>query len=168
MISTTTTQVSYTANGATTAFAFAYLFYANSHLVVQVTDLSGVTTTMVLGTDYNVSGAGVGGGGTVTFVVAPTNLYVVTITRVVPLTQLTQYINSDLFPAATHEQTLDKIFMALQQMNFNLTTLMAGATVRVQLGKLQIKNDTDSLWYTVGVESVGGIPSLYLLDTGSA
>ncbi len=58
--------------------------------------------------------------------------------------------------------------MALQQMNFNLTTLMAGATFRVQLGKLQIKNDTDSLWYTVGVESVGGIPSLYLLDTGSA
>jgi hypothetical protein len=40
-------------------------------------------------------------------------------------------------------------------------TMVAGNWV------LQLKNDTDSKWYTVGVENTNGIPTLYLSDTGT-
>jgi hypothetical protein len=31
---------------------------------------------------------------------------------------------------------------------------------------LQIRNDSDGLYYTVGIENDNGVPSLYLSDTG--
>jgi len=119
--STTQNKAQHTANGVTTAFSFPYLFYDNSHLVVTTTDLStGAETTKLITTDYTVTGAGAGAGGTVTFLVAPANGLRVTIRRVVPLTQLTDYVNDDDFPEETLERDIDKAIMAIQQTDENV------------------------------------------------
>lgn len=45
---------------------------------------------------------------------------------------------------------------------------VAGSTFRIKNGKIQIKNDTDGLWYTSGIKTIDGIPTEYLSDTGEA
>lgn len=107
-IASQTSRISYTGDGATTAFAVPFFFSANSDLVVSVQDLSGNVTTEILGTDYNLTGATIPAGGTCTFIVAPTTDFLIAITRVPPLTQLTSYNNNDPFPAKSHENALDK------------------------------------------------------------
>lgn len=120
-VSTTTSRADYTGNGVTTAFAVPFYFLDNSHLIVYRTVIStGVSTTLALGTDYTVSGAGVGAGGTVTLTVAPTALQKISILRNVPLTQLVHYVPNDPFPAATHEQALDQLTMEMQQVQEQL------------------------------------------------
>ena len=81
-VTTTTNTASYTGDGSTTAFAFSNLFFANGDLVVSVDN---VVKTIV--TDYNVTGAGVTSGGTVTFVTAPANSTEVVIRRTVTYDQ---------------------------------------------------------------------------------
>ena len=61
-ISSTTNRVSYTGNGVTTEFAFAYKFLVNTDLKVYN---DGALQTIT--TDYTVTGAGEESGGTVTF-----------------------------------------------------------------------------------------------------
>lgn len=117
-VSTTTSRADYNGNGATTAFTVPFYFLDSTHLVVLRTQIStGFVATMVSGTDYTVSGAGVPAGGTVTFTVAPTDDQKVSILRNVPLTQLTAYVPNDPFPAASHERALDKLTMEMQQVN---------------------------------------------------
>lgn len=117
-VSTTTSRADYTGNGVTTAFSVPFYFLDNSHLLVLRTVIStGVSTTLVLSSDYTVTGAGVSGGGTVTCTVAPTAAQKISILRNVPLTQLTAYVPNDPFPAASHERALDQLTMEMQQVN---------------------------------------------------
>lgn len=112
----TVSRYRYLANGVTVAFAFSALFLDNSHLRVVVTDTSGNDVVKTISTDYTVTGALNPSGGTVTFGTAPTNGYYVTISRVVPITQATDYVPNDSFPAETHETALDKLTMISQQL----------------------------------------------------
>ncbi len=115
-LSTSANKYQYTAGGGT-VFAFPVLFLLNTDLRVTVTNLTtGVDTVAVLNTDYTVTGAGVAGGGSVTFGVAPTTGRRITIERIVPLTQLTDYVLNDNFPSDVTERNLDKATMALQQL----------------------------------------------------
>lgn len=105
-------------NGATTAFAFGYLFLEDSHLEVTITVVStGVDTLQTLNSDYTVTGAGVSSGGTVTFSAAPASGERVTIRRVVPYTQDSDYTEAGDFPAETTESALDMLTMQAQQLN---------------------------------------------------
>lgn len=115
-LSSTQQKVQYTGNGATTLYVVPFYFLANTDLVVITTDTSGTNTVKVLTTDYTLVGAGVPSGGGLTFGVAPTNGHRITIMRVVPLTQLLDYVNNDAFPADTHEQALDRLTMVCQQL----------------------------------------------------
>lgn len=119
-ISSTANRIQYTAGGSTTEFAFPYLFYDESHLVVYLTDLSDVSTKQTLGTDYTVTGAGEDAGGEVTFTTAPTSGYVVTIYRSVPLTQTMDLVDGEGFEADTLEQAFDMNVMAIQQLQDSL------------------------------------------------
>lgn len=121
-VSTTTSRADYTGNGVTTAFTVPFYFLDNSHLLVLRTVIAtGVSTTLALGTDYSVTGAGVGAGGTLTCTVAPTSAQKISILRNVPLTQLIHYVPNDPFPAATHEQGLDQLTMEMQQLSEGLS-----------------------------------------------
>lgn len=116
-VQTTTSRADYTGNGSTTAFTVPFYFLDNTHVVVYRTQIStGVISTLTLGSDYNMTGAGVSTGGTLTMTVAPTTDQKLSILRNVPLTQLIHYVPNDPFPAATHEQALDQLTMEVQQL----------------------------------------------------
>jgi hypothetical protein len=60
---------------------------------------------------------GNGSGGNVTLVTGATASDTITIIRSVPLTQETDYVENDSFPAETHEEALDKLTMQIQELN---------------------------------------------------
>jgi len=87
-VNTTTSRADYTGNGVTTAFTVPFYFLDNTHLTVLRTVIAtGVSTTLALGTDYTVTGAGVPAGGTVTCTVAPTAAQKISILRNVPFAE---------------------------------------------------------------------------------
>ena len=118
-VSSTTSRVSYAGNGSTTAFAVPFKFLANSDLVVIKTTGS-TQTTLVLSTDYTVSGAG-GTSGTVTCTIAPAAGSTLVIYRDPAATQLVDYQANDPFPAETHETALDKLTMLVQRVKLVVT-----------------------------------------------
>jgi len=117
-ISSTTARVAYNGNSSLVTFTVPFYFIADAHLLVtKYVVATGVTTTLALTTDYTVTGAGVLTGGSITCVVAPATGTQIIITRNVPLTQETNYIENDPFPAEVHEQALDKLTMEVQQID---------------------------------------------------
>ena len=117
-VSTTTSKVSYTGNGSTSAFAYTYKIFADAELKVYV---GGVLKTLT--THYTVSGAGGASGGNVTFTAGniPINLAAVVISRNISKTQVTDYVENDSFPAETHESALDKLTMLVQDVDNSVT-----------------------------------------------
>src|SRR5207249_2522630 len=102
---------SYTANGITTVFAYAFRILAASHLVVK---LDGV----VQSAGFTVSGVNSPSGGSVTFTVAPTSLVVVNLSRVTPADQQATYLlfeQNDLSASQALETALDKLTMIEQE-----------------------------------------------------
>jgi hypothetical protein len=113
---TTTVSPLYTGNGVTTAFSTVFHFSADSEVLVYLVTIStGVETLQTITTHYTVTGAGTGAAGTVTFVAAPSALYYVKMVRSTALTQLTDYVEGTKFPAATHENSLDKLTRIAQE-----------------------------------------------------
>lgn len=116
-ITTTTNRYQYTGNGATTEFSFSNLFLSNEDLVVLVvTTATEASVTQVLDTDYTVTGAGNGAGGTVTMITPPAATETLVIYRDAEATQETDYTEGDAFPAESHETALDKITILTQQL----------------------------------------------------
>ena len=108
-------------NGSTTAFATGFRFLQNSDIkVIQTVDSTGVETVQTEITNYTLTGAGLDAGGTVTMLIAPPTGTTLTIKRDVPLTQGTDYIENDNFPAESHEEALDKLTMIVQQIQEEL------------------------------------------------
>jgi len=114
-VSTQTSKSQYTGNGVTTAFTGSFRILDQTHITVILTDLSGVDATQTLTTNYTVSGVG-GATFTVTFVVAPTNGFGITIFRNVPLTQGLDLVLNDEFPSTEIENSFDKATMIDQQL----------------------------------------------------
>jgi hypothetical protein len=105
----------YAGSGTTGPFTVTFRFLANSHLRVIKTSTTGSETTLNLGVDYSVTGAG-GASGTVTLTSPLLTGEKLTIVRNVPLTQETDYVFDDSFQAESHEQALDKLTMITQQL----------------------------------------------------
>lgn len=114
-ISTTASRISHNGNGVTTAFSFPYRFLTNADLTVIKVAANGTETTLVLNTDYTVSGADNDAGGTVTIGTAPASGTRIVIFRSMGITQEVDYITGDSFPAETHERALDRLTMIAQQ-----------------------------------------------------
>jgi hypothetical protein len=115
-VSTSTSTANYTANGSTTTFAYPFKIFADSDLVVILRNTAtAVETLQVLNSAYTVTGAGNVAGGNVVFGTAPASGNTVFIRRVLPLTQETDYVANDPFPADAHEDALDKLTMLVQQ-----------------------------------------------------
>lgn len=102
---------SYTGTGATTDFSTVFSFFETSEVVVKVDG-----SLKVENVDYTVTG-GDGLIGSVVFVVAPANATLVTLERVVPYSQETDFANFDGNPADVTEKQLDKIVMQTQQLS---------------------------------------------------
>lgn len=113
-----TTKTPYAGNGVTTVFPFTFKIFDQAHLVVTETNALGVTSTLVLNTDYTVTGVGLDAGGSITRLGAtspPPTGTTGLIRRVLPLTQTADIRNQSAFYAATHEDVFDKAAMVDQQ-----------------------------------------------------
>ena len=115
-VSSTTTKVSYSGDGSQTVFAYTFKIFADADLRVIERASNGTETVKTLTTDYTVSGAGTDGGGNVTFVTAPASGVTVIIKRNLGLTQGTDYIDNDPFPAESHEDALDRLTFIAQNI----------------------------------------------------
>jgi hypothetical protein len=128
-LSTTTRRNDYTGDSATSVYAYSYRIFSNTELNVTVRDTDDAETTLTITTDYTVSGVGAASGGNVTLVNASqawltsgnlTNGYIISIRRIVPLTQTTDIRNQGSFFPETHEDALDYLTMIAQQQQDTL------------------------------------------------
>lgn len=116
-VSSGTSRSDYAGNGSTSDFATGFRFLQNADLKVILTVVStGIETVQTLNSDYTVVGAGLDSGGTVSMAIPPATGETLTIKRNVSLTQDTDYVDNDDFPAESHEQALDKLTMITQQI----------------------------------------------------
>tara|TARA_R100001377_G_C3190107_1_gene110214 strand:+ start:74 stop:1972 length:1899 start_codon:yes stop_codon:yes gene_type:complete len=115
-VSSTTTKNSYSGDASTTTFAYGFKIFANADLTVILRSSTGTETVQTLTTHYTVTNAGVDTGGNVEFGSAPASGVTVVIRRNVALTQSTDYVANDPFPAATHEDALDRLTFINQQL----------------------------------------------------
>lgn len=104
----------YTGNGATTAFTFPFVFFNDGDLKVYV---AGVLKTLT--TDYTVTGAGVAGGGTVTFLAAPANGAAIVIVRDTAI-QNTTHFSVGRLNTETLNLVLNTLFTIAQEIDLKL------------------------------------------------
>ena len=116
-VSSTNTRNSYSGNGSTTVFAYTFKIFDDDDITVIIrTDSTGAETTKTKTTHYSVSGVGSASGGNITFGSAPASGETVVLLRTTARTQLTDYVANDPFPAATHEDALDKLTFLVQEL----------------------------------------------------
>lgn len=114
-LSSTTSRVSYTGNNTTDTYAYTFKIFSASDLRVTKV-ISGVESTLVLNTDYTVTGVGGVSGGNI--VLTAGNLatgHILVIRRVRTLTQTTDIRNQGTFYPEAHENVFDKLVMNDQQ-----------------------------------------------------
>jgi hypothetical protein len=105
----------YVGNNSTDTYNYTFKIFSSAHLRVIKT-VSGVETVLALGADYTVTGANNLTGGTV--VLTAGNLDtgdLLTLRRVVPITQETEIRNQGDFLPENHENEFDLLTMADQQ-----------------------------------------------------
>lgn len=161
-VSTTESRIGYNGNGATTVFAFPYRFLTNTDLVVTLVRADTTQVVQTLNTDYTVTGAGDDAGGTVTMAVAPATGQQLVIVRAVPLTQETDYISGDPFPAESHERALDKLTMISQRLEnlISRSIRLSDADLLVTSTILPAPSPGSSLiWNLTGTGLVNGVSS---------
>ena len=140
-VSSTTVKQSYSGNGSTSAFTYSFKINSTAELKVIIrTDSNGTETVKTLTTHYNVSDTG--SGGTVTFTSGniPASGETVVLIRQTNLTQTTDYVENDPFPAESHESALDKLTLQTQELQEELDRSI----------KLSRTNTMTSTEFTVG------------------
>jgi microcystin-dependent protein len=120
-IQTTANKTFGLGNGLTTNFNFNFLLPNASQLVVQLTDntVNPPTTVTLNPNTYNLTGVGVATGGTVTYPLAGPPLAAgqnLTISRIVPLSQLASIRNQNGYYPGVIEDALDYLTMITQQL----------------------------------------------------
>ena len=140
-LSTTTVKNSYSGNGSTSAFNYTFGINSTTELKVIIRSSTGTETTKTITTHYTIADAGAAGG-TVTFTSGniPSSDDTVVLIRDTDLTQETDYVANDPFPAETHESALDKLQMQVQEVQEELDRSI----------KLSRTNTMTSTEFTVG------------------
>lgn len=110
----------YSCNGSQVVFPYTFYILDDDHIQVILTDSDGNDTTLTKTTHYTVSGIGNPTGGDVTTVETYASGNTITIIRSVPMTQETDYVENDEFPADSHEKGLDKLTMIVQEFSERL------------------------------------------------
>ena len=143
-VSTTTSKASASANGTQHSFAYGFKIFADADLQVTVRAADGTETLKTLNTHYIVTNAGSSSGGNVLFKFntgtssdahysssdqRPADGETVVIKRELTLTQGTDYVANDPFPAESHEDALDRLTFISQQQQEELDrTIKASVT----------------------------------------
>ncbi len=140
-VSSTTKRNSYTGDGSTTTFAYSFKIFDDDDITVILrTTATGTETVQTKTTHYSVTGVGSTSGGNVVFGSAPTSAQTVVLLRQTAQTQATDYTPNDPFPAASHEDALDKLTLMAQDQQDELDRTI----------KLSRTNTMTSTEFTVG------------------
>jgi len=108
-VSSSTIKNSYSGDGSTTVFAYAFKIFAAADLTVIIRSSTGTETVKTITTHYTISNIGVDGGGNVTFGSAPVSGETVVIIRNTANTQTLDLVENDPFLSGSFEESLDKI-----------------------------------------------------------
>lgn len=107
-------EQSYAADGVSTIFPIPFPFDTAADLKLTSTDSAG--NILTLSTGFTISG-GAGSTGNATFSVAPAAGLTLTIYDNPALTQPTNYVSLDAFPAESHEKALDRVTRIAKRLN---------------------------------------------------
>jgi hypothetical protein len=116
-----TARVQYNCNGTTTAYTYPFEILANDDLLAITATSAGVESTLVLNTDYTVTGAG-SSSGTLTLTAGskcPSGS-TLTMLRNIELQQQTDYVDGAAFSAESLEGAIDKQMLIIQQQEEKL------------------------------------------------
>ena len=154
-VSTTIIKNSHSGNGTAHSFAYGFKIFADADLDVIIRSSTGNETVKTLNTDYIVTNAGNDSGGNVLFKFntgntgdahysasdkRPQNGETVILRRGLDITQSTDYVANDPFPAESHENALDRLTLISQELQEEL-----GRSI-----KLSRTNTMTSTEFTVG------------------
>jgi len=115
-LTTTTNTTTQTATGTNATFPFTFPIWAQTDLVVT-SSYGGVSTTLVLNTNYSVNLVGSPSSGSITLLSGnPPAGTVITISRVLPLTQQTSLTTQGTFRAEDIENEFDRLTAVDQQL----------------------------------------------------
>jgi|SRR5690348_1559299 len=120
-VNTDTSTAAYTGNGSTAIFSVPFYFLVDTDLKVSKLTVAGVSSVLVLNSDYTVTGAGVEAGGSITTIPTLSTGDKIFIERNVDAVQQTEYPVNSAFPSASHERALDRLTMLAQQVIAKLT-----------------------------------------------
>ncbi len=141
-ISTTGNSQVFLGNGATTVFTFTFIGGDTDWLTVVYTDTAGAQTDVTASCTIALTAASAGSlwgvGGTVTYNPSGTPIAsgtTLTITRTIPLTQLTAFANQNSVYNTVTEEAFDTELMQLQQLQTTLlTSLYSTSSTSLTIG----------------------------------
>jgi len=161
-ISTTTLKNSYSGNGSTTAFAYTFPINSTSEISVIERSATGTETVKSEGsgsTNYSIVDNGASGG-TVTMVTAPAAGTTLVLLRNTALTQETDYVANDPFPAETHEDALDKALMQAQELQEELDRSFKVSKTNTISSAEFTESATDRASKALGFDSSGNLTTI--------
>lgn len=143
--------ISYTLSGSGQTLSVPDHFIEDADLLVQSKDSSDVVTTLVLNTDYTVTGAGLALGGSITLT-AGTAGEVVTISRNDAILQQASLTGSGQFPSGTVTQMVDRLTMLVQQINAKVKRAVRLPATSAEGGEFSLVDRKNKF---VGFDSAG-------------
>ncbi len=192
-VSSTTTKRSASGDGSNDTFSYNFKIFDDDDITVIIrTDSTGAETTKTKTTHYTVTGVGSASGGNVVFTSGniPASGETVVLLRTTARTQLTDYVANDPFPAATHEDALDKLTFIVQELEEQIgrslkvsqtnviatSEFTADATARASKllgfdadGDLTVtEGKVDTVTASVSAVSAGGTPTASATYTASS
>jgi len=114
------TKDNFDGNGSTENFELPFMFLRDEDVEVIVSDLDGIETVQVLGSDYTLTGAGEQTCGECHMNRKLQSGEILFVRRSPALTQEADYLENGAFPAASHEAALDKLTMICQALSERL------------------------------------------------
>lgn len=115
-LATSASSATFNGSGGTGPFTFNFRFFSDTDIVVTK-NVSGVSSLLIKGINYTITGAGSYAGGSVTLTAALNTGEILTIRRTLALTQLTSIRNQAAFYPEIHEDVFDRLTMEIQQVN---------------------------------------------------
>jgi len=105
----------YTGTGSVDTYPYNFKILAEEEVLVSQETTAGVSSTLVLNTDYTVTGVGNASGGNIVLTSPLTTGYILVNTRNMDFLQGTDLGEGDNLPAEVIESSLDKLTMMAQQ-----------------------------------------------------
>jgi len=161
-ISTTTIKNSFSGDGSTTAFTYTFPINTTSEILVIERSATGSETIRAEGTgstNYGIVNNGAAGG-IVTMVTAPVSGVTLILRRNTSLTQETDYVANDPFPAETHEDALDKLQMQTQELQEQADRSFKVSRTNIIASSEFTDNATARASKTLGFDSDGNLTTV--------